>query len=700
MPGKKKKIGMIAIIQMASLVFPAALSQDRENLMDQAEEILSRDETSRIPDEIYEESRELILNPVNINTATPEELEASGLFTSFQIRMIIEYRELYGELYSIYEMASITGFRLSRLKEIEPYITVTNSTRAIRRHTTGTRVLFFAGRTFPAAAGYKSREPGVEGPIYTGSPLKTSLRMDAPLGRHTRFGLAYGKDPGEKGFNGFRPEYLTGYIQTRGHRILDQVVLGSFRLQHGLGLIQGATLFNAPSSLHSRPVLLSSLKPYAGLNQSGLHRGLACRLNIHPVKVTFWSSLQSMDLSVDHPVQSQGAIDWVSYQRHSGLHRTSLERSWQGLGYLANAGIQVMVSHRNFMAGIQFSSEISGLTNKGKDSLRITSDPALFNSIGIHWRWHMNRFETYGEYSAGNLGSSDLPGSSDLTESSDVTGTSGLMGSSAILVGFRYHFNDFLAGSLLLHGYGAAHRETFSSAYASGSHINNEKGLMLHLRAEPGRNLLAELSVELFGYPSPRTFTRVPSMGYRYCCTLQSAGHALLQWRVRFVKKIWQQTPASPRQGIRPLAQNQLSRVDGRLDLQPAGMFHWQSRLVATFVSGNQPVPGYAALQQARMNLHDRLKCTIQFVVFNIPHWDNRIYLYEPGLYHHFNFPVYSGRGQKLTAVISLKPCKRVILEGKVSGITYHDRDQLGSGHDMVEGSGKIGAGLQVRLNL
>ena len=75
MPGKKKKIGMIAIIQMASLVFPAALSQDRENLMDQAEEILSRDETSRIPDEIYEESRELILNPVNINTATPEETE-------------------------------------------------------------------------------------------------------------------------------------------------------------------------------------------------------------------------------------------------------------------------------------------------------------------------------------------------------------------------------------------------------------------------------------------------------------------------------------------------------------------------------------------------------------------------------------------------------------------------------------------------
>jgi hypothetical protein len=662
------------LFQLVSLVFPAVYAQDRDQLKDQAEELLHQDENSRIPVEVLEEYQEMTGHPVNLNTATPEELGASRLFTSFQVHMIIEYRELNGELLSIYELASITGFRVSRLKEIAPYITVTNNARIIRRHTTSNRVLLFTGRSFPDALGQGSRKPEVKEPVYAGSPLKTSLRVKMALGKYTELGLAYGKDPGEKGFQGIRPEYLAGYIHYRGRRILEQVVLGSFKLHNGLGLVQGGNLFNAPATFNSRPQLLSSLKPYAGLSGSGTHRGVAFRLNMQPVKVTLWSSLQSMDLSVGDLLQETGKTDWVAYRRHTGLHRTPVEQAGYNLGYLANAGIQAMIYRKNFTLGAQFSSEMIGLTNKGKDSLEIPGNPSIFSSAGIHWRWRLNRFETFGEYSAGKLKSS------------------------AVLTGFRYHFNDFLSGSLLFHGYGTTHRETFSSAYASGSHISNEKGMMMQLYAEPGRNLIADFSAELFGYPSSRYLTQVPSSGYRYSCTLQSTGPGKLQWRIRFVKKIWQQTPSSGRQGIRSLIQNQLTRADGRVDCQLSDMLKWQSRLVATFVSGDQAVPGYAALQQVGVNRPAWLKCTIQFVVFNIPHWDNRIYLYEPGLYHHFDFPVYSGRGQKLTMLVSLNPANSMILEGKISAVSYHDRDQVGSGNDVVEGSRKFSTGLQLRF--
>ncbi|MCK4747169.1 MAG: helix-hairpin-helix domain-containing protein, partial [Bacteroidales bacterium] len=346
------------LITVVSLVFPAVYSQDRDQLKDQAEEILHQDENSRIPVEVLEEYQEMTGYPVNLNTATPEELGATRLFTSFQVHMFIEYREQYGELLSIYELASITGFRISRLKEIAPYITVTNSTRIIRRHTTSNRMLLFAGRSFPDALGQGSREPGVKEPVYAGSPLHTSLRLKMALGKYTELGLVYGKDPGEKGFRGIRPEYLAGYIHYRGRRILEQVVLGSFRLHNGLGLIQGGNLFNAPSTFNSRPLLLSSLRPYAGLIESGPHRGVAFRINLRPVKVTLWSSLQPMDLSVGDLLQETGETDWVAYRRHTGLHRTPVEQGGYNLGYLAHAGIQAMVYRKNLAIGAQFSSEI------------------------------------------------------------------------------------------------------------------------------------------------------------------------------------------------------------------------------------------------------------------------------------------------------------------------------------------------------
>jgi DNA uptake protein ComE-like DNA-binding protein len=101
---------------MITLFLPvtAADSQDQENLMDQEELILESDENTRIPAEIFEERQDLCLQPVDLNSASREELESSGLFTPFQVNVIIEYRERHGDLFSIYELASLTGFRVAR----------------------------------------------------------------------------------------------------------------------------------------------------------------------------------------------------------------------------------------------------------------------------------------------------------------------------------------------------------------------------------------------------------------------------------------------------------------------------------------------------------------------------------------------------------------------------------------------------------
>jgi hypothetical protein len=73
--------------------------------------------------------------------------------------------------------------------------------------------------------------------------------------------------------------------------------------------------------------------------------------------------------------------------------------------------------------------------------------------------------------------------------------------------------------------------------------------------------------------------------------------------------------------------------------------------------------------------------------MFHVPLWDNRICLYEPGLYQQFRFPVYSGTGNKFTMLTLMKATKRLSLEGMCSVIKKN-------GLEIWE------AGFQLRLNI
>ncbi len=678
MGGKRQLAGLMTAF---SLMIPGH-PQERDYLTDHAEQILSRDEDYNIPDEVLEQHQELNLDPVNLNSASREVLESSCLFTPYQSEMIVAYRERYGELLSVYELASLSGFRISRLKEIAPFITVETIPRSRYRRSAGHRILLYTGRSFPDAIGYKSTGPEREVPAYEGSPLELSLRIQSGIGRRITFGLAYSKDAGEKGFRDYAPEYLTGNICYRGYRKLEHLVAGSYRLHSGMGLVHGTGFVRSTDGYTSQPHLLSSLKPYAGVSESSVNRGVACQLNFSPVRVLVWSSMQPMDLSAGNIPDSEAGMDWVLFRRESGMHRTTTETGGESLGYLAHAGILAKVRFRNLSAGAQFTTELNGLTKRGQDSLQLANSPTCFNSVSLFWNWQKGRLEAFGEYS---------PGRSE---------------SSAALAGFRMHFSAFLSGSLLLHYYGSSHRETFSSAYARGSHISNEKGLALQLHAEPGSKLLADLSLEFFDHPAPRYQCRVPSSAARCQVVVKNTGGGPLRWTFRFTERIWQTTSDRTGPGISAVVTSRMTRLEGRLEYQPKNSFRWQSRLIVSGLrtdhpdQGNQPGPGYAAVQQVSLRPWASLGYVCQFVVFNTSLWDNRIYIYEPGLYHQFNFPVCYGKGQKLSTVISVKTGKRATLEGKGTMIIYHDRDQVGSGNDLVEGSCSYFAGIQWRLSL
>ena len=71
----------------------AHYAQQPEDLASMGEELLYRDGSVELPLEIYEGRTYLMNHPLNLNTATSKEMEESGLFTPFQIHVLLRFRK-------------------------------------------------------------------------------------------------------------------------------------------------------------------------------------------------------------------------------------------------------------------------------------------------------------------------------------------------------------------------------------------------------------------------------------------------------------------------------------------------------------------------------------------------------------------------------------------------------------------------------
>jgi len=639
------------------------------------EDYLYRDETVEVPVETYERFADLISHPININSASSDQLGETGLFTPYQIHSLIKYREKYGRLYSLYELAALAGFRISRLREIAPCLTVDSGPWIRENKKNKHMIMVNMGKILPEADGYKSKAKDGSGSPYRGSPLRTDLRIKSQIGNHLSLGLTFEKDPGEHFYSANRPEFLSGFVQYSGHRLIKQLVIGNFQLNQGLGLVNGAGFLHSPERFRVNSRSMSKIRPYSSKSESGFERGVAVRMNLRTLEFLCWASYRNMDLSTRRMDEGSGKINWREHLLNSGLHRTSAEIEGRDLAFRIHSGIQGQYRYRNLDTGLAFSSEAMGLSRSGIQSMGISGKTAVYQHLSLHGKWMRKGWQVFGEMAISDWNAL------------------------ALLTGVSWELNDFVQGLLLLHHYGISYTGSLPSAYASGSKINNETGLALHLHLEPGRRLQADFSGELFKYPGPRYLTQVPSSGQRYSLTIRNSGTPKFQWRVRMVNKIWQSTPSNSETGLPPIRTSQLSRFDLRFVSDQ--LIQWQSRLLASFLSGStNPYPAYAVVQQVAFQCSPYLKSTVQFVVFDVREWENRIYLYEPGLYYSFAFPSLYGTGQKTTVVLSLKLFQKLSISGKIALTSYRNRQNTGTGNDMLKGNKKCILELQVRLNL
>ena len=202
---------------------------------------------------LYDDLQEYLKNPLNINTATEEELQNLQMLTDIQIADILDHRSRYGPFLSKYELQSVPSLDIGILRALIPLITEggerkNHTFKSILDESTST-LFFKTKRVLEERRGFQDGS-------YQGDPNHLFARYNFSSGRNVRAGITMEKDPGEAFFSGSNPngfDYYSAFINIRDvFPLFSTVNIGDFTMSMGQGLIVHNSFNGGKSSFVSK----------------------------------------------------------------------------------------------------------------------------------------------------------------------------------------------------------------------------------------------------------------------------------------------------------------------------------------------------------------------------------------------------------------------------------------------------------------
>ncbi len=620
---------------------------------------------------IQERIHDLLQNPINLNTNNEEDLRQCGLFNAYQIYGILNHREKYGEFFSIYEMVSIPGFQRSFLQEIHALVTF--SDQEIQQMHQRTKALLLSNiyNKYPNSRAYMAIDSTV--PLYPGSPIKLSNRLKVSIGDKLTIGAAYEKDAGEMAIDHWRPEHLSGFISFTPKKILSTLTFGNYRVHTGMGLVHGLGFNNSGSGVQVNGFRSSYSKAFASTAEYDYYRGILTELKWKKWKGMLFYSYKPEDISLFGIDDSTEYYDLFDAKRETGLHRTVSEQQGRNLAIQQGAGFSLNRSVPHLNMGIAGTGSYMGLTQTLRDSV-----PFLDSANRSSWNLSTNAM-TYGDMYEAFV---ELAVNEELKP--------------AILLGGNMHVNPALSFNASFRYYHPDYSGQVPSAFGMGTDVRNESGFHTGALVIPFNNVSILLDHDLCYNPSSSYYLTIPGFSTRSKLEFNYSSRKgpCIYFRYTFrqqQKDASQEGPGPEGTSFKDKSQYRLHySYEINESLRLNGRMEWA-------VSA-QAEPGFLVYQQIQVKQH-WLSLTYRLLMFDISSWDQRIYVYEPGVRYSFSFPSYYGRGVKNSLVASAKISRYFVLRARLGHIQYANKWESGSGYEIRDGDHQLETEFQLQLS-
>lgn len=668
---------LISIIN-SLLIIPACSAQNpSESLLDDVLEDLSVNNTvdeTNWENEL-EELSSLKQQPVNLNTATREQLEQFPFLSDLQIENLLAYVYIHGQMHTIYELQLVEEMDMQTINYLLPFVCV----NAINNRDT------FQWKSMLKGMGkYGKHEvltrfdiPFYKRKGYQHTYLGPSVYNSVKYGFHYRdnvyVGLTAEKDAGEpfgalhnrKGY-----DHYSGYALLRDCGRLKRLAIGNYRLSFGQGLVisndylMGKTVYASSFDFRSK-----GIRKHSSTDEYNYFQGVAATVLVSKGwNVSGFYSHRSLDGAIEN-----GNITSI-YK--TGLHRSEKEADKKHLFTLQLTGGNVSYQQGCMKLGITgiyyFFNRLYEPLLTGYSKYNIHGN--RFYNLGVDYTYRWHRFSLQGETAMGKQGWATL----NRLQYSPVEGTQ-------LMLIHRYYSYDYWA--------------MFSHSFGEGSTVQNEQGCYLGVQTNPFRYWSFFASIDLFSFPWKKYRISKPSRGVDglFQATFTPTDNLTMNLKYRYKQK-YRDITGSKGNLTLPTYHHQLryrlnysvSEVLSTHTTLDYNHFHSQDRAATK---------GYQVTQMISYQLlWARLSADVQGSYFCTNDYDSRVYISEKGLLYTFYTPSFQGKGLHLGVRLRYELNKHWMLITKFGETIYEDRNEIGSGNDLIRGNKKADLQMQLRI--
>jgi hypothetical protein len=655
---------------------------DLEKLMD---EIFPVQDENFNYEELYEAYAQWLAHPLNLNMASPEQIQSLLILTDQQLNDFIQYRTTTGPLLSLYELQVIPSFTEATIRLLSPFVRVDGQLKTrwkglLTRITTEENNYWVTRieHTAETRAGFKATSsPSIQ---YSGHAMKVYNRFRVSAPGDFSFGITTEQDAGESFL--WRPsqkqlgfDFISAHAQVQNKGRLVNLTVGDFQAQFGQGLTLGGGFGMGKGAETITAMRRSNLGfiPYTSAVESGFFRGFGASMAVtkHMTIHGFASALPR-----DGRVQTNAdSSETTASLFLSGLHRTPSERE-----------NRKTIQEENWGAVVQWKQhqlDVGFLAHRTSFSLPLFRINNVYNQFAFRGT-HNTNLGMYANYAWRNYA---FFGEMTQSLAAGRGLTAGVLASITPKFDIAVHYRHFDKNFYSF----------YANAIAESSIPQNEQGIYWGFKYRITKQQTIQGYADIFRFPWLRFQSYRPSAGYewmgRYAITPSKTSLFFVQ--IRQEQKVRNLSGEYPTYVSLPGTK---TNVWLNADYAASTTISFKTRLQwVGYTFDNTRTRGLVLLQD--INVHWRkLMFSGRIALFDTDNYDTRIYLYERDAWLAFSIPALQGVGLRRYILLQFNATKKLVFWLRWANTTYDNRDSIGSQGETIAGNARNDFKLQARL--
>lgn len=642
---------------------------------------------------LYEDLIYFLDNPLNINSATVEDLEKLQILSDFQIQSLLNYIKEYGYFYSIYELLNVPGFNSYFVQLILPFVTVEIPQKKFNLETEklkyGKHKIFLrTQRILQKQEGYRDITDSAlivnPNSRYLGDPMRYYVRYNYTYKNRISSGFTAEKDPGEEFFKGTQKrgfDFYSGHLLLRKVGPIKTLVLGDYYAQFGQGLILWPGYIYGKSSMVNNVRRKSQgLKKYSSTDENQFFRGSGMTLNYKNTDFTFFYSNKKIDANVTFLDTATGEAEVISGFQTSGLHAIPSE-------------INDRKTVREEILGSNFTFN-SKFLKIGLTGLHYTYSAQLKKSNSIY-----NKFDFSGKENT----NASIDYNLIIKNSVTLFGEAGISanGGKGLINGMLFSLSPQTNFAIVYRNYEKNFQALYGQPFAESSLPANESGIYIGTNIMPLSKWNISAYYDIFRFPWLKYQIYSPSTGFDYFVEISYMPNRYVKTYFRYREK------SKPENISTEVNKNLIYETENtykrnyrfHISYKVHPLIEFRNRFeYVTYQTEHKSEKGIYIYQDCIYKAKKiPLNIALRYGLFDTDSYDTRIYAYENDILYAFGIPPVYYKGTRFYITIKYTIIKNLDLWLRYGEFYYSNKQIISSGLTQINGNVKSEVKLQLR---